>query len=122
MAGYKRGRIHAGTDLWGVRVSACPSVDSCNLDPLTIQVLSRNDLWIKLTDIAPSGYVDLGKPDGYHAIYASQPLHQAEKSTADIWSAGVVALQILPDGLPPHRTKDQSRWVERLQDVARDRK
>ncbi|KAL9064885.1 MAG: hypothetical protein Q9161_008588 [Pseudevernia consocians] len=92
-----------------------------NLDPRSIQVMSRDHLWIKLTDIALSDYVDLGKPDGYHATYASQPFQQADKSPADIWSAGVVALQILPNGLPPRTIKDQSRWVKRLQDVAGDR-
>ncbi len=36
-----------------------------NLDPRSIQVMSRNHLWIKLIDTALSGLVDLGKPDGY---------------------------------------------------------
>ena len=91
-----------------------------NLDPRSIQVMSRNHLSIKLTDTALSDYVDLGKPDNYHATYASQSFIQADKSPADIWSAGVVALELLhPKGLPL-LSKEPSVRVKKLAKLAAD--
>lgn len=95
-----------------------------NLDPRSILVMSRKRLWIKLTDTALSDYVDLGKPRGYHSMYASQHFVQADKSPADIWSAGVVALQLLlPKGLPHRDMYDyqQHKWVLTLERLAKDR-
>ena len=90
-----------------------------NLDPRSIHVMSRKHLWIKLTDTGISDYVDLGKPNGYHAIYASQSFTQADKSLEDIWSAGVVALQLLlPKGLPYRIDHYQSKWVQSLERLA----
>lgn len=86
-----------------------------NLDPRSIHVMSRKHLWIKLTDIALSDYVDLGKPNGYHDTYASQRSSQADKSPADIWSAGVVALHLLfPYDFPPRNNNEQNKWVLKL--------
>ena len=93
-----------------------------NLDPRSIHVMSRKHLWIKLTDIALSDYVDLGKPNGYHDTYASQRSSQADKSPADIWSAGVVALHLLfPYGFPPRNNNEQNKWVLKLARFAANR-
>lgn len=90
-----------------------------NLDPRSIHVMSRKHLWIKLTDTALSDYADLGKPNGYHAMYASQASSRANHCPADIWSAGVVALQfLLPNGLPHCATKAQYRWILQLERLA----
>ena len=88
-----------------------------NLDPRSIRVMSRKRLWIKLTDTAISNCFDLGKPEGYHATYTSQHFGQADKSPADIWSAGVVALQLL-HGLPSRTGGNiihQALWVAKLE-------
>ena len=90
-----------------------------NLDPRSIQVMSRQRLWIKLTDVGLSGYIDLGKPDGYHTHYASQRFMDKDKSPADIWSAGVVALHLLlPDGLP-HMVGADANHVNWMKKVVR---
>ena len=90
-----------------------------NVDPRSIHVMSRKHLWIKLTDTGICDYVNLGKPNGYHAIYASQSFTQADKSLEDIWSAGVVALQLLlPKGLPYRIDHYQSKWVQSLERLA----
>ena len=92
-----------------------------NLDPRSIHVMSRKHLWIKLTDTALSDYVDLGKPDGYHSIYASQNVPKVDQSPADVWSAGVVALELLrPDGLPHRNTYKPFRWAQGLESLAKD--
>ena len=92
-----------------------------NVDPRSIHVRSRKELWIQLTDTGLSDYVDLGKPKGYHAIYASQHiLRKADQFATDIWSAGVVALELLlPNGLP-HRNFDtrQTHWLQKLERLA----
>lgn len=91
-----------------------------NLDPRSIRVMSRERLWIKLTDTALSTYFDLGKPDGYHTTYASQNFGQADKRPADIWSAGVVALELLKT-LPSRPSRigtsvpGQAGWVRDLE-------
>ena len=94
-----------------------------NLDPRSIQVKSRKHLWVKLTDIALSSIVDLGKPEGYHALYASQvPKDQGTgRYPADIWSAGVVTLQLLlPSGLPQREDSyTQGMWIRRMQSLAK---
>ena len=94
-----------------------------NLDPRSIQVMSRKHLWVKLTDIALSSIVDLGKPKEYHALYASQvPKDQGTgRYPADIWSAGVVALQLLlPSGLPQRNNScTQAQWVSRMESLAK---
>lgn len=91
-----------------------------NLDPRSIQVKSRTHLWIKLTDIALFGHVDLGKPEGYHDLYASQATPGADQCGADIWSAGVVALQLLlTSGLPQREFNSQQKdWVRHVQSIA----
>ena len=94
-----------------------------NLDPRSIQVMSRKHLWIKLTDTALSSHVDLGKPGGYHALYASQATRDrgADQCAADIWSAGVVALQLLlPSGLPQRGFCQQNDWVHKVERTARN--
>ncbi len=92
-----------------------------NLDPRSIQVMSQNHLSIKLTDTALSSYVNLEKPDNYHATYASQDFKSADKSLADIWSAGVVALELLhPKGLPHNLSVVPSLRVKRLAKIAAD--
>lgn len=92
-----------------------------NLDPRSIQVISRKELWIKLTDTALFEFVDLGKPNGYHATYGSQKVRRADQSTMDIWSAGVVALQLLlPSGLAHRKDQAQSLWVQNLESLAMD--
>ena len=91
-----------------------------NLDPRSIQVMSRNHLWIKLTDIGLADHVDLGKPAGYHDLYASQASKGADQRGADIWSAGVVALRLLlPSGLPQRRSGAHYQWVHRLENAAK---
>lgn len=93
-----------------------------NLDPRSIRVMSSQRLWVKLADTALAKYFDLGKPDGYHAKYASQmlPADLNKQRSTDVWSAGVVALELL-NGLP-HRTwtanKAQAEWVEDLERAA----
>lgn len=92
-----------------------------NLDPRSIQVMSRKHLWIKLKDIALSEIVHLGKPEGYHATYASQILRNFDQSPADIWSAGVVALELLlPNGLPDRGYSQAAKWVRKLERLAVD--
>lgn len=92
-----------------------------DLDPRSIHVMSREPLWVKLTDTALSKHFDLGKPDRYHATYASQKLMQIDKCPGDVWSAGVVALELL-SGLPNRSgaaiTK-QTTWVADLERFAK---
>lgn len=90
-----------------------------NLDPRSIHVIVRERLFIQLTDIALSNFVDLGKPEDYHELYASQQFGQKDKSPADIWSAGVVALQLLySNGLPRRDISQQALWVAKLERLA----
>ena len=90
-----------------------------NLDPRSIHVIVREHLFVQLTDTALSSFVDIGKPEDYHDLYASQQFGQKDKSPADIWSAGVVALQLLlPNGLPRRDTSQQSLWVTKLERLA----
>ena len=92
-----------------------------NLDPRSIQVMSRKRLWIQLTDATLSWFVDLGKPDGYNSVYASQFFGNIDKSPADIWSAGVVSLQLLlPNGLPHGLPISLSQRAKRLACLAED--
>ena len=72
-----------------------------NLDPRSILVLARDLLFVKVSDFALSGMVDLGKPIGYHSDYASQKIPEKyDQYPMDIWSAGVVGLQLLEGVLP----------------------
>ena len=72
-----------------------------NLDPRSILVMARDLLYVKLADFALSGKVDLGKPIDYHSNYASQKIaEQYDQYPMDIWSAGVVGLQLLEGVLP----------------------
>ena len=87
-----------------------------NLDPRSIRVVSRECLRVTLTDVALSDYVDLGKPDDYHETYASQRSNYPDKRPADIWSAGVVALQLLhPDSLPTYDDPTPYKWAQKLE-------
>ena len=91
-----------------------------NLDPRSIHVMAREPLWVKLADTALSKWFDLGKPDGYHATYASQKFKQPDKSPADVWSAGVVALELL-SGIPSHTgaaITEPAAWVIELERFA----
>ena len=91
-----------------------------NLDPRSVQVMSRKHLWIKLTDVGLAGHFDLGKSEGYRDLYASQATKGADQQGADIWSAGVVALQLLlPSGLPKRGYGAHYQWVHRLERTAR---
>ena len=72
-----------------------------DLDPRSILVLDRDRLFVKVADFALSGMVDLGKPTGYHSDYASQKIAEKyDQYPIDIWSAGVVGLQLLEGVLP----------------------
>ena len=72
-----------------------------NLDPRSILVMARNVLIVKVADFALSEKADLGKPIGYHSDYASQKIAQKhDQYPMDIWSAGVVGLQLLEGVLP----------------------
>ena len=72
-----------------------------NLDPRSILVMARDILYVKVADFALSGKADLGKPIDYHSDYASQKIaDQYDQCPMDIWSAGVVGLQLLEGVLP----------------------
>ena len=72
-----------------------------NLDPRSILVMARDLLYVKVADFALSGKADLGKPIDYHSDYASQKIaEQYDQYPMDIWSAGVVGLQLLEGVLP----------------------
>ena len=72
-----------------------------NLDPRSILVMARNVLIVKVADFALSGKADLGKPIGYHSVYASQKIAEKyDQRPMDIWSAGVVGLRLLEGVLP----------------------
>ena len=72
-----------------------------NLDPQSILVLARDLLFVKVADFGLSGMVDLGKPINYHSDYASQNIAEKyDQYPMDIWSAGVVGLQLLEGVLP----------------------
>ena len=72
-----------------------------NLDPRSILVMARDLLFVKVADFGLSGKADLGKPIGYHSKYASQKiLDKYDQYPMDIWSAGVVGLQLLEGVLP----------------------
>lgn len=90
-----------------------------NVDPRSILVLSRELLFIKLADTALSGMADLGKPDGYHDLYASQKISpELDEYPKDIWSAGVVGLHLLHGKLPTRTTytlSTQGRYVAQLE-------
>lgn len=93
-----------------------------NVDPRSIHVQSRKHLWVKLVDTGLSEHLDLGKPDGYHRTYASQHIARLDRSPADIWSAGVVALElILPNGLAHRKPKPRAPhrdWLKKLELLA----
>ncbi len=90
-----------------------------NLDPRSIHVMSRKWLWVKLTDVSLSDYVDLGKPVGYHEIYAFEDYRDPNGCPADIWSAGVVALQLLSrHNLPSYDHVGPYRWAQKLENLA----
>ena len=91
-----------------------------NLDPRSVQVMSRKHLWIKLTDIGLADHFDLGKSEGYRDLYASQATKGADQKGTDIWSAGVVALQLLlPSGLPKRGSGAHYQWVQKLERKAK---
>ena len=114
-AGFMLGQIFAGLEYLHTN-----SWTHGNLDPRSILVMSRNHLSIKLRDTALSSYVNLGKPNNYHATYESQSFVQFDKRPADIWSAGVVALELLhPKGLPP-LSKEPRLRVNKLEKLATD--
>lgn len=89
-----------------------------NVDPRSILVLARDFLFIKLADTALSGMADLGKPDGYHDLYASQNIgHELDQYPKDIFSAGVVGLHLLHGKLPErtaYTLTNQRRYVAQL--------
>ena len=115
-AGFVMGQIFAA-----LAYLHSAGVSHDNLDPRSVLILSRTRLFVKLADTALSDYVDLGKPKGYHAIYASQYSSMSSQGPMDMWSAGVVALQlILANGLPYSKDTCQSSWVRKLQRLARD--
>ena len=72
-----------------------------NLDPRSILVMARDLLFVKVADFALCRKVDLGKPIDYHSDYASQKIaDKYDQYPMDIWSAGVVGLQLLEGVLP----------------------
>ena len=89
-----------------------------NVDPRSILVVARNPLLIKLADTALSAMANLGKPDGYHDLYASQRISaEFDQYPSDIWSAGVVGLHLVHGRLPERATytlSSRAQYVQQL--------
>lgn len=89
-----------------------------NVDPRSVLVVARNPLLIKLADTALSAMANLGKPDGYHDLYASQRISaEFDQYPSDIWSAGVVGLHLVHGRLPERATytlSSRAQYVQQL--------
>ena len=83
-----------------------------NLDPRSILVRDRNNPFIKIMDIALSEDVNLGKPEGYHDRYSSPNTGEIDQSPRDIWSAGVVSLELPHSDLPERKNINRQKLIE----------
>lgn len=94
-----------------------------SLYPGSIRIKHSNPWSIKLSDICLHPYVGLDDQEE-RQLYASQGANGSHTQTPlwDIWSAGVVGLELLSsDGLPPRSPRkhaSQQRWTEALVDQA----